>query len=62
MKYLLQVLIDHGHRPQVDNQDYGSTKEASYDLEYFSFMEAISSLQLFSNQALNLQVQYINPS
>jgi hypothetical protein len=50
VKYLLQVLIDHGHRPQVDIQDYDSTKEASLDLEYFSFIEAISSLQLFSNQ------------
>jgi hypothetical protein len=50
MKYLLQVLIDHGHRPQVDIQDYDSTKEASYDLEYFSFMEAISSFQIFSDQ------------
>jgi hypothetical protein len=29
MKYLLPVLIDRGHRPQVDIQDYGSTKEAS---------------------------------
>jgi hypothetical protein len=29
MKYLLQVLIDHGHIPQVDIPDYGSTKEAS---------------------------------
>jgi hypothetical protein len=46
----LQVLIDHGHRPQVDTQDYDSTKEASLDLEYFSFMEAIPSLQIFSNQ------------
>jgi hypothetical protein len=46
----LQVLIDHGHRPQVDIQDYGSTKEASLDLEYFSFMEVISSLQIFSDQ------------
>jgi hypothetical protein len=50
VKYLLQVLIDHGHRPQVDIQDYGSTKEASLDLEYVSFMEAISSLQIFSDQ------------
>jgi hypothetical protein len=50
VKYLLQVLFDHGHRPHVDNQDYGSTKEASWDLEYFSFIEAISSLQVFSNQ------------
>jgi hypothetical protein len=41
VKYLLQVLIDHGHRPQVDIQDYDSTKEASYDLEYFSFIEAV---------------------
>jgi hypothetical protein len=37
------MVIDH-------IQDYGSTKEASYDLEYFSFIEAISSLQIFSNQ------------
>jgi hypothetical protein len=50
MRYLLQVLIGHGHKPQVDSQDYGSTKEASLDLEYFSFIEAISRLQVFSDQ------------
>jgi hypothetical protein len=50
VKYLLPVLIDHGHRPHIDIQDYGSTKEASWDVEYFSFIEAISSLPKFSNQ------------
>jgi hypothetical protein len=44
----LQVLIDHGHR--VDIQDYGSNKEASLDLEYFSFIEPISRLQVVSDQ------------
>jgi hypothetical protein len=50
MKYILKVLIDQVHIRQVYIQNYGSTKEASQDLEYFSFIEAVSSLQLFSNQ------------